>query len=62
VSWKASLQHDVALSTTETEYVAIVEVIKEAMWLKGLLEELLGREVDTTLKCDSQSAIHLARN
>lgn len=32
------------------------------MWLKGLLGELLGKEIDTTLKCDKQSAIHLARN
>ena len=30
--------------------------------MKGLLGELLGREIDTTLRCDSQSAIHLAKN
>lgn len=29
VSWKASLQHIVALSTTETEYMAITKVVKE---------------------------------
>ena len=33
VSWKATLQHMVALSTTEAEYIAATEGIKEAMWL-----------------------------
>ncbi|GKB23452.1 retrotransposon protein, putative, ty1-copia subclass [Tanacetum coccineum] len=40
VSWKATLQHVVALSTTEAEYMALTEAVKEAIWLRGLLEEL----------------------
>ncbi|KAL6347327.1 hypothetical protein AAG906_016764 [Vitis piasezkii] len=39
VSWKANLQSVVALSTTEAEYMAMTEV-KEAIWLKGITEEL----------------------
>ncbi|GJX88676.1 reverse transcriptase domain-containing protein [Tanacetum coccineum] len=39
-SWKATLQHIVALSTTEAEYMALTEVVKESIWLKGLLIEL----------------------
>nr|GEU38534.1 retrovirus-related Pol polyprotein from transposon TNT 1-94 [Tanacetum cinerariifolium] len=39
VSWKATLQHVVALSTTEAEYMALTEAVKEAIWLMGLLEE-----------------------
>ena len=40
VSWKASQQSVVALSTTEAEYMAITEGVKEAIWLGGLLREL----------------------
>ncbi|GJU26859.1 hypothetical protein Tco_1165480 [Tanacetum coccineum] len=40
VSWKATLQHVVALSTTEAEYMALTEAVKEAIWLRGLLEVL----------------------
>ena len=40
VSWKASLQSVVALSTTEAEYIALSETVKEAIWLKGLVTEL----------------------
>lgn len=40
ISWKATLQHVVALSTTEAEYIVATEAVKEALWLKGLIGEL----------------------
>ena len=40
ISWKSQLQPIVALSTTEAEYIAATESIKEAIWLQGLLTEL----------------------
>ncbi|KAH9685530.1 CCHC-type domain-containing protein [Citrus sinensis] len=33
INWKATLQHVVDLSTTEAEYTAATEVVKEALWL-----------------------------
>ena len=34
VSWRLALQHVVALSTTEAEYMALSEATKEGFWLR----------------------------
>uniref|UniRef100_I1NVI3 Retrovirus-related Pol polyprotein from transposon TNT 1-94 n=1 Tax=Oryza glaberrima TaxID=4538 RepID=I1NVI3_ORYGL len=62
VSWKATLQPVVAQSTTEAEYMAIVEACKESVWLKGLFAELCGVDSCINLFCDSQSAICLIKD
>nr|GEW31710.1 retrovirus-related Pol polyprotein from transposon TNT 1-94 [Tanacetum cinerariifolium] len=62
MSWKATLQHVVALSITEAEYMALTEAVKEAIWLKGLLEELCVELNRVTVNCDNQGTIHLSRN
>ncbi|GKB43117.1 retrovirus-related pol polyprotein from transposon TNT 1-94 [Tanacetum coccineum] len=62
VSWKATLQHVVALSTTEAEYMALTEAVKESIWLKGLLIELRVNLRSVVMNCDNQGAIHLSRN
>jgi hypothetical protein len=62
VSWISKLQRVVALSTTEAEYVAITEASKEMIWLQMFMEELGKKQEDNRLYCDSQSAIHLAKN
>ncbi|GJX41365.1 hypothetical protein Tco_0256355 [Tanacetum coccineum] len=51
------LQHVVALSTTEAEYMALTEAVKEAIWLRGLLKEL-GVELNTVaVNCDNQEVL-----
>ena len=40
ICWKFMVQPLVALSTTELEYMAVVEVSKEAFWLAGLIKVL----------------------
>ncbi|KAD3338048.1 hypothetical protein E3N88_33569 [Mikania micrantha] len=62
VSWKANLQHVVALSTTESEYIALTEAVKEAMWLKGFVTDLGFDQVDALVLCDSQGAVQLSKN
>lgn len=61
ISWKAKLQGTMALSTTEVEYMAVVETSKEIIWLKGLVE-IIGIIQDLVqVHCNSQSAIILAK-
>ncbi|KAE8703963.1 hypothetical protein F3Y22_tig00110462pilonHSYRG00425 [Hibiscus syriacus] len=60
--WVSKLQSVVATSKTEAEYVAATQASKEAIWLKMLLEELGHNQDYVSLFCDSQSALHLARN
>nr|GEW92759.1 retrovirus-related Pol polyprotein from transposon TNT 1-94 [Tanacetum cinerariifolium] len=62
VSWKATLQHVVALSTTEAEYMVLTKAVKESIWLKGLLIELGVNLRSVVVNADNQSAIHLSRN
>ena len=39
MSWRPILQLNIALSTSEVEYMAIFEAIKEVIWLHGLIED-----------------------
>jgi len=58
ISLKANQQSVVALSTTQAEYIALVEGVKEAIWLKGMIGELEITQECVKIHCDSQSAIH----
>jgi len=62
ISWKADLQDTIALSTTEAEYMAAVEVSKEALWLRKLVEMFSIIHHSVRIHCDSYSAIHLAKD
>ena len=62
VSWRSTLQSTVAFSTTEAKYMAVIEAIKEAIWLHGLVEDLGIYQEHVSVFCDSQSAIYLAKN
>lgn len=53
VSWKSSLQPVVALSTTEAEYIALTEAVKEAIWIKELLREMGFEQQAVSIWCDS---------
>lgn len=63
ISWSSQRQQAVALSTTEAEYMAASQTVKEIAWLKTLFKRLLGTDdVPTTLFLDNQSAIQLIKN
>ena len=62
VSWKSNLQSVVALSTTEAEYIAMTEAVKESFWLKGILSDFGVNQDVVTIMCDSNSAICLSKH
>ncbi|CAM8956236.1 unnamed protein product [Rhodiola kirilowii] len=62
ISWKSQLQSIVALSSTEAEYIAATEAVKEAIWLKGMVKEIQGVSRVPILHMDSQSALYLCKD
>ncbi|KXJ68466.1 hypothetical protein RP20_CCG003337 [Aedes albopictus] len=60
ISWSCRRQSTVALSTTEAEYMAVSAAAQEAIWWRGLRQELSGVSEKITVCCDNKSAIHLA--
>lgn len=62
VSWKSSLQSVVALSTTETEFMALTAAVKESFWLKGILGDFGIKQDAVAIGCDNNSALCLAKH
>ena len=63
ISWNSRKQTSIALSSTEVEYIATSQSIKEAFWLRNLLSDIsLYQQCPTVLFCDNQSAIVLSAN
>lgn len=64
VSWESKKQSTVSLSSTEAEYVAISQAAKEAIFIRGLLGELISceKQEPTVIYNDSQSAQKLVSN
>ena len=42
--------------------MVMIEAVKKAIWLKGIIEELVMYRSKVVVYCDNQSAIHLAKN
>lgn len=65
VSWCSQRQKTVALSTCDAEYIAASEACKEALWLKGFINDLRIPEyiISTVpLYIDNDPALKLAKN
>lgn len=63
ISWKSKLQSIIAQSTTEAEYIAINTIIKEAVYIKALLEELgYYYQNKFPIYTDNNGALLLAKN
>ena len=63
VSWRSARQRVVAMSTCEAEYVALAELAKEMVWLRGLLEDMsMHQEGPSLTCCDNKAAISTSEN
>jgi hypothetical protein len=63
VTYSSKKQSSVALSTTESEYMALLHALKEQIWLLRFLKEI-GYNINdqNVIYCDNQSALALAHN
>ena len=63
VSWSTKKQATVALSTAEAELMAAAEVIKEVIWMKYILNELMYEvRLPIHIFIDNQSTIKIIQN
>lgn len=63
ISWKTKKQHTISRSSAEAEYRSMAAITCELKWLKGLLLSLgVHHPKAIKLFCDSQSALHIAKN
>lgn len=64
IAWKSKLQKTTAMSSTEAEYMALGQAVKEALWIKGLMGELELKKNEKgtlTILSDSMGGIDLAK-
>lgn len=63
VSWQSRLQHTVAVSTAEAEYMSASAAVKEALWLSILLSDMgISAPAPVQIYGDNQAAIKLLNN
>ena len=64
VSWKSKVQSTTALSSCESEYIALCAAAQEAVHLKGLFLELVSEVIDTPVVIyeDNMSTIQVSKN
>jgi hypothetical protein len=64
ISWSNKQQPTIALSTTETEYMANTQATKKAIWITKLMMDLgcMEEKKVMVIRCDNQGAISLTKN
>ncbi|XP_074324146.1 uncharacterized protein LOC141661063 [Apium graveolens] len=63
ITWKSKKESTISRSSSEAEYRAMVSVASKITWIVHLLAELGVSDLKSVvLHCDSQSAIHNAKN
>lgn len=61
IAWCSRRQPVVALSSTEAEFIAAAESVKEVIFLKNLIEEVSSEQLNIELRVDNTSAMSLIK-
>jgi hypothetical protein len=63
VAWVSTRQPIVTLSSTEAEYVALTSAVKDGLYFRSLISEIVGhKNVGVNLKGDNQGSLFIALN
>ena len=63
VTWCSRKQDMVATSSTDAETRAVAEGIREAIWIRTLIQRIEGREIELlAIYCDNQGTLKSSRN
>jgi ribonuclease HI len=62
MNWLSKKQTSVAMSSAEAEYIAIAEAVKEVLWYRSWIIEVLNQYVCAVIICDNEAAITLTKN
>ena len=63
ITWKSKKQSIIALSTTESEYIALSEAGREASWLRNLYGELgFPQTKPTVIKGDNEGSVSMTHD
>ena len=62
VVWRTKRQTRVSASTSESEYLALAEGVKDVEWLQNFLFEITKVQHQVKMYCDNQATIHMVKN
>ena len=63
IAWRSRQESLLALSTMDSEYAALSQSTREAIWLRSLLMELgFAQDSPTPIHCDNRAAIELSKD
>jgi hypothetical protein len=61
IKWVSKKQKCVALSSLESEYIALGDGVKESKWCQTWISEVLDHQVQAVMLCDNRAAICLTQ-
>jgi hypothetical protein len=60
VSWQSKKQSTIALSSTEAEYYALTEAVKEALFIKQWTKHYIGNDIQIEIRGDNMGSLFIA--